>query len=100
MAQDEYLPGDMAPEPGLYVSLNVFGTPTEIAVTMQRGETFPALPRGFSWRSVSTCSASDLRQRAARYRQMAAGAATMTVRDEMLSLAQRLEAMADQRSEG
>lgn len=97
MAHNEFQPGAIAPDSGLYEELNVFGTPTGRAVTVTQGETFPALPRGFSWRPLSSLSASELRARAQHYRQMAGTATTSMVMTELLKLATRFDALADQR---
>ena len=46
----EHRPGDLAPVPGLYYEVNVFGTPTGRSVQVGHGEPLPEAPRGFGWR--------------------------------------------------
>ena len=48
----EYPPGTQAPASGVYEQRNVFGAPTGDRVTLARGETLPAAPRGFTWSLV------------------------------------------------
>lgn len=97
MSTTEYEPGDSAPASGHFAELNVFGTPTGTVVTMQHGESLPALPRGFSWKPLTAYSAAELRDRAAHYRQMAVTASTAEVSDGLLKLALRFDALASQR---
>jgi hypothetical protein len=55
MADDrEHLPGERASVTGRYEELNVFSAPTGKAVRIEQGETLPASPRGFTWRSLQT----------------------------------------------
>ena len=99
MERDEFRAGDVAPAAGAYVQLNVLGAPTGMAIVLTERDTFPAAPRGFTWKPLGACSASELRDRAAYYRQMAGTASTTETRDELLKLAQRLDGLADQREE-
>ena len=99
MAHEEFHAGDVVPTSGTYVQLNVVGTPTGTAIVLDAGETFPAAPRGFNWRSLSVRSSSEPRDRASYYRQMAGTASTAQIRDELLKLAQRFDELADQREE-
>ena len=50
--RDEHQPGQPAPKSGVYRLLNVFGGEEATRVTVRRGETLPAAPRGYSWRLV------------------------------------------------
>jgi hypothetical protein len=93
---NEHAPGTPAPETGRYEELNVLGTATGVVVERDQGEMLPSLPRGFTWRQVprsrlSDLGAADLMARAAEYRQMAATARMLEVRDALLKLAQRFE---------
>jgi hypothetical protein len=97
MARDEFQPGEPVPQSGPYEQLNVFGTPVGREIIVMQGETFPAGPRGFTWRRLSSLTAAELRARAAQYRQMAATATTAPVMQELLKLAERFDAFADRR---
>jgi hypothetical protein len=96
----EFMPGDPVPGHGIYEELNVFGAPTGRAVIVVPGETFPAAARGFSWRALADLSVAELRAKAMHYRGMASTATTAAVRDSLLKLAKRFEAMASQREQG
>lgn len=48
-AKDEHRPGDPAPSTGIYVLVNIFGTPTTQSVAMQAGEPLPAAPSHHHW---------------------------------------------------
>lgn len=50
MAHEEFRAGDVAPASRTYVQLNVVGAPTGTAIVLDVGETFPAAPRGYTWR--------------------------------------------------
>jgi hypothetical protein len=100
MNRSEFRPGEPAPGPGPYEELNVFGSPTGKAVVMVRGETFPAAPRGFTWRALSELSVSELRAKATHHRAMAETATTDAVRISLLKLADRFDALADRREGG
>lgn len=52
----EYPPGTKAPASGVYEQRNVLGTPTGERITLPRGETLPAAPRGFTWSLVKYAS--------------------------------------------
>lgn len=97
MNRNEFMPGEPAPGPGLYEELSVLGCPTGKVVVMVRGETFPAAPRGFTWRALSELSVSELRAKATQHRAMAATATTEAVMISLLKLADRFDALADQR---
>lgn len=45
-----FRPGELAPVEGRYRQFNIFGSRTETAVHVQRGEPLPAAPRNFTWR--------------------------------------------------
>jgi hypothetical protein len=97
MDRNEFTPGKPAPDPGCYEELNVFGAPTGKVIVMASGETFPAAPRGFSWRALAELSVSELRAKAAHHRAMAGTATTQGVVSSLLKLAARFDALADQR---
>jgi hypothetical protein len=46
----DFLPGNCVDVGGLYVEINVFGTPTGRRARIGRGQEFPPLPLGFCWR--------------------------------------------------
>ena len=97
MVHDEFVPGEQAPSFGLYQELDVYGTPTGRVVAMVQEETFPAAPRGFKWRALTELSVSELRAKATQYRAMAGTATTEAVMTALLRLAERFDALADQR---
>jgi hypothetical protein len=99
MSRNGFRPGQPAPDPGRYEQLNVFGSPTGKVVVMVRGETFPLAPRGFRWRPLSELSVSELRAKATLHRAMAETAATDVVMASLLKLADRFDALADQRED-
>ena len=43
-------PGEPASQAGHYEQLNIFGTPTGTTMFVQRGNSLPAAPIGFTWR--------------------------------------------------
>jgi hypothetical protein len=52
----EYAPGEAAPAAGTYEQRNVLGSATGVRVTVAKGKTLPAAPRGFTWSAVDTTS--------------------------------------------
>lgn len=64
---------------------------------MAEGDQLPPAPRGFTWRPLAERSATELREEAARYRRMAQTATTRDVMESLRKVADRLEALADQR---
>ena len=97
MRHDEFQGGEAAPNCDAYELLNVFGTPTGQVVVVVKGETFPAVPRGYTYRSLATHSAAELRAKASHYRRMAGTATTAAATAALLNLAGQLDAMADRR---
>jgi hypothetical protein len=97
MQRTEYLPGDRVPRSGDYEELNVFGSWTGRVTQMTEGDHFPPTARGFTWRPLSERSAADLRAQAAGYRRMAQTARTATALSGLQKIADRLDALADQR---
>ena len=97
MSLIEHQPGDPAPNSGESEELNVFGTPTGRTAVLAKDEMLPGTSRGFSWRSLSDYSVEELRERAAECRRMAEGARTAEVMGSLRRLAERFEALADQR---
>ena len=97
MAPSAYQPGKPAPRAGQYEELNVFGSPTGRMALMAEGDQLPPAPRGFTWRPLAERSVAELRQEAARYRRMAQTATTNEVMEALRNIADRLEALADQR---
>ena len=97
MASSEYQPGEPAPSAAAYEELNIFGTPTGRIAVLAKDETFPPAARGFRWRPLSDHSVAELRARAAEYRRMAQTARTPNAMDSLRRLAERFDAMADQR---
>jgi len=97
MAFSDHYPGEVAPRSGVYEELNVFGTRTGRVVVVAKDEEFPAAARGFSWRPLSERSVAELRARAAEYRRLAETARTATVMDGLRKVAERIDAIADQR---
>ena len=97
MKMVEFSPGQRASAGGPYEELNVFGTRTGKVVDVHAGETFPAAPRGFSWRSLSALSVAELRERAVYFRAMAATATTEGTKASLLKLADRFDALAAKR---
>lgn len=53
--------------------------------------------RGLAWQPLTRLSAAELRVKAAEYRRMATTATTEQVRDALLQLARRFDALACQR---
>jgi hypothetical protein len=100
MAFCEHQPGEPAPCSGAYEELNVFGTATGRVAVVAKDEALPSAARGFSWRPLSERSSAELRARAAEYRRMAATARTETVMESLRQLAERFDALADQRERG
>ena len=100
MPHKEFQSGEAVPDSGVYEERNVFGTPTGHAVAVEKGETFPAIPRGYTYRSLATLSAAELRAKAAHFRRMAGTASTEFAMTGLLKLAERLEALADRREAG
>lgn len=99
MQSDERQPGEPAPGSGAYEELNVFGTPTGRTVIMSAGETLPGSARGFTWRPLSSYTVPELRARAAEYRRMADTARTAAVAESLRQLAERFDALAEQRAQ-
>lgn len=64
---------------------------------MTAGERFPPWPLGFTWRPLSERSATELRAQAAKYRSMAQTARTEIAHSGLQKIADRLDALADQR---
>ncbi len=79
------------------MQLNVFGSATGRVALVMEDEELPAAPRGFSWRALPERSSAELRGRAAEYRRMGEAPATVPVADKLRSLAERFDALADQR---
>lgn len=100
MKIDDFGPGQPAPDAGPYEELNVFGTRTGKVIDVRHGETLPAAPRGFSWRSLSALSVAELRERAAQLRAMAGTATADGTRTSLLKLADRFDALATKRESG
>jgi hypothetical protein len=48
----DYVGGMPAPVSGTYEQLNVFGRATGHRVAVEKNESLPPLPRGFTWRPV------------------------------------------------
>ncbi len=90
-------PGDRAPTSGSYQELNVFGSPTGRVALVAKGNELPIAPRGFTWRPLSERSIAELRAQAAEYRRMAGTARTVAVMRGLYNVADRLEAVAEQR---
>jgi hypothetical protein len=99
MTPREYQPGDPAPDTGAYEELNVFGRPTGKLAVVAKDEKLPATARGFTWRPLSEHSVAELRARAAEYHRMADAPATAFVGDRLRSLAERFDALADQKEQ-
>lgn len=97
MPDNEYKSGEQVPESGVYGEQNIFGTPTGRDFALGRGETFPAVPRGYTYRSLKTLSVAELRARALHYRWMAGTASTAQVLSGLLKLAERFDELADRR---
>jgi hypothetical protein len=93
----ECQPGDCAPNSGDYPELNVLGSPTGKVVLVAKGGKLPIAPRGFTWRSLSERSVAEIRAQAAEYRRMAGTARTAAVMRGLHKVADRLEALAEQR---
>ena len=96
----ELSPGELAPTAGVYEELNVFGSGTGRVPDVRDGETLPAAPRGFSWRSLSALSVAELRERAAQFRAMAGTATTEGAKSSLLKLAERFDALVARRESG
>ena len=99
MAFSDYQPGEPAPCSGVYEELNVFGSPTGRVAVVAKDEEFPAAGRGFTWRPLANHSVAELRARAAEYRLLAQTARTASVMDSLRKLAERFDALADQREQ-
>lgn len=97
MTRNEREPGDPAPSSGEYQELNVFGSPTGRIVRVAQDDALPVSPRGFTWRPLSDYSIDQLRARAGDYRAMADTARTAQVMDSLRKLADRFDALADER---
>jgi hypothetical protein len=97
MAFIEHRPGERAHVPGEYQELNIFGAPTGRVVHMMEGDELPAAPRGFTWRTLSQRSVTELRTQAEAYRRMAETATTTSVRTALQRISERFDALADQR---
>jgi hypothetical protein len=54
--EDEYQPGDPAPQDGQYEALNVFWRAIGPVVEAKKGDALPDLPRGFTWRRITRAS--------------------------------------------
>jgi hypothetical protein len=89
--------GEPASRTGPYKELNVLGTPTGRIVFMTAGEELPPAPRGFSWRPLAERAPAELRARAEEFRRMAETGTTMQVMTSLYQLADRYDAMANQR---
>lgn len=100
MKSDKLDPHSAAPHTGLFEELNIFGSPTGLAAFVTKGDMLPAAPRGFVWRPLQTLSSAELRERAEQYREMAATARTAVAVEGLLKLAERFDAMAEQRERG
>ena len=100
MKSNEFRPGEPVPRYSLYEELRVFGASTGRVIIVVPGETFPGAPRGFRWRPLAELSVAELRAKANQYRAMASTATTKDVRDSLLKLAERFDAMADRRESG
>jgi hypothetical protein len=97
MERTEYKSGDRVPSSGDYEELNVFGSWTGGVAQLTEGDRFPAGPMGFTWRPLSERPAAELRAQAAKYRQMAETARTEIALSGLRKIADRLDALADQR---
>jgi hypothetical protein len=97
MSNNEFLPGELAPQTNVYEELNVFGSRTGKIALLEKGVALPSAPRGFRWRPLAELSVAELRARAAECRRMAATATTVEARDSLLRLADRYDALADKR---
>jgi hypothetical protein len=97
MAPRAYQPSKPAPMAGEYQELNALGAPTGRMALMAQGDQLPPAPRGFSWRPLSQRTAAELRSEAAQYRSMAATATTTAVKVSLENIADKLEALAEQR---
>lgn len=97
MALNTYNPDENARSSGQYQELNIFGAPTGRIALMTEGDRLPSSPRGFSWRPLAERSASELRAEGNKYRRMAETATTMEVAASLRKIADRLDAMADQK---
>lgn len=99
MVPKEYQPGERAPIAGRYEELSPFGAPTGRSTMMQEGDALPGAAPGFSWRPLSARSAAELRTQADDYRRMAETARTPDVAAGLRRIADRFDAMADQRDQ-
>ncbi len=97
MGLNAYQPGESAPGSGHYQEPNILSAPTGTMVLMSGSDERPPTPRGFTWRPLSERSAAELRKEAAEYRRMADTATTMAVMDGLRKIADRLDALADQK---
>jgi len=97
MERNEWLPGVPAPYSGLFEEVNIFGRPTGMLAVGDEGEPLPGAPRGFGWRPLAELSVAELRARAVQYRAMVATATTEQIMAGLRNIAERLDALADQR---
>jgi hypothetical protein len=95
MTQKQFYSGEAARDTDVYRQLNIFDVPT--GMTVRQGETFSGLSRGFRVQWLLTQSAHKLRNWAARCRRLAGAAMTTQVRDDLLKVTQRFEALVHQR---
>ena len=100
MPNDEFQPLSPATHTGPFEELNIFGVATGGVAFVMKSEKLPSAPRGFMWRPLAGLSAAELRQRAEQYRQMAATARTPEALQGLSKLAERFDALADQRERG
>jgi hypothetical protein len=81
--------------------LNLFGSPTQRLVLIERGEGVPAAPRGHVWRlerpALSELTTADLVERAVEMRTRAATARARGSAESLIRLAERYEALAADR---
>jgi|ERR1700733_733941 hypothetical protein len=97
MGPTEYQPRERSPRSGEYEELNIFGNPTGRTALVMGDEELPPACRGFSWRPLPERTPAELRRYAREYRRMAEAPATAFVGDRLRSLAERFDALADQR---
>jgi hypothetical protein len=97
MALDEQFPGDPALLSGEFEEVNIFGSRTGRVVLAMKGDELPPAPRGFGWRLLAARGVVGLRAQSAGYRRMAATATTTAVMQALYMLADRYDALADQR---
>ena len=99
MERDEFRAGDVAPASGTYVQLNVLWRANRDGNCPGCGRDVSGHAEGLHLKRLLAHAASELRDRAAYYRQMAGAASTAQIRDELLKLAQRFDLSADQGEE-